>query len=201
MRNALIPRKGLFTFLKRCKQSCKPGSVNGAKPRRMIIYPGAPSPAPSSDLPKSGPGRPMAFPPPEGGVWSCFGWGLQCPSCCHGGGSLLHCRFTLTGGHRPPAVCFLLHFPGSHLHRTLSGILPCEARTFLTCALAGPAAAIIRSAYTYRNLVSCARFVKSGQSRPKASDGEASAAHELAADRIHRERGRVRPDHIVEELQ
>ena len=26
---------------------------------------------------------------------------------------------------------FLLHFPGSHLHRTLSGILPCEARTFL----------------------------------------------------------------------
>ena len=29
------------------------------------------------------------------------------------------------------AVSFLLHFPGSHLHRTLSGILPCEARTFL----------------------------------------------------------------------
>ncbi len=30
---------------------------------------------------------------------------------------------------------FLLHFPWSHLHRTLSGILPCEARTFLTCGL------------------------------------------------------------------
>ena len=30
---------------------------------------------------------------------------------------------------------FLLHFPWSHLHRTLSGILPCEARTFLTCSL------------------------------------------------------------------
>ncbi len=28
---------------------------------------------------------------------------------------------------------FLLHYPWSHLHRTLSGILPCEARTFLTC--------------------------------------------------------------------
>ena len=27
---------------------------------------------------------------------------------------------------------FLLHFPGSHLRRTLSGILPCGARTFLT---------------------------------------------------------------------
>ena len=26
---------------------------------------------------------------------------------------------------------FLLHYPWSRLHRTLSGILPCEARTFL----------------------------------------------------------------------
>jgi len=38
-----------------------------------------------------------------------------------------------------------LHFPGSHLHRTLSGILPYEARTFLTCT---NAAAIIYPAYT-----------------------------------------------------
>ena len=30
---------------------------------------------------------------------------------------------------------FLLHFPWGHPHRTLSGILPCEARTFLTCIL------------------------------------------------------------------
>ena len=30
---------------------------------------------------------------------------------------------------------FLLHYPWSRLHRTLSGILPCEARTFLTCSL------------------------------------------------------------------
>ena len=29
------------------------------------------------------------------------------------------------------AVCFLLHCPVSHLSRTLSGILPCGARTFL----------------------------------------------------------------------
>ena len=52
----------------------------------------------------------------------------------------------------PPFPCmqgslFLLHFPWSHLHRTLSGILPCEARTFLVCALSGPAAAIARPAY------------------------------------------------------
>ena len=33
---------------------------------------------------------------------------------------------TLAGG------LFLLHFPGSHLRLTLSAILPCEARTFLT---------------------------------------------------------------------
>ena len=30
---------------------------------------------------------------------------------------------------------FLLHCPWSRLHQTLSGILPCEARTFLTCSL------------------------------------------------------------------
>ena len=37
---------------------------------------------------------------------------------------------------------FLLHFPWSRLHRTLSGILPCEARTFLTCCLSALTAAI-----------------------------------------------------------
>ena len=37
---------------------------------------------------------------------------------------------------------FLLHFPWSRLHRTLSGILPCEARTFLICNLSAPADAI-----------------------------------------------------------
>ena len=42
---------------------------------------------------------------------------------------------------------FLLHFPWSRLHRTLSGILPCEARTFLTCGLSTLAAAIICPTY------------------------------------------------------
>ena len=37
---------------------------------------------------------------------------------------------------------FLLHFPWSYLHRTLSGILPYEARTFLVCCLSAIAAAI-----------------------------------------------------------
>ena len=57
----------------------------------------------------------------------------MCPACYQPGGSLLHCLSTLTvknGG------IFLLHCPGSRLHQTLSGILPCEARTFLSCSLA-----------------------------------------------------------------
>ena len=57
----------------------------------------------------------------------------MCPPCYQRGGELLPRLSTLTmpmhGG------LFLLHWPGSHLHRTLSGILPCEARTFLTCSL------------------------------------------------------------------
>ena len=44
---------------------------------------------------------------------------------------------------------FLLHFPWSHLHRTLSGILPYEARTFLTCCLSAIAAAIICPTFIY----------------------------------------------------
>ncbi len=43
---------------------------------------------------------------------------------------------------------FLLHWSGSHLHRTLSGILPFEARTFLTPG-ALPGAAITCSAYKH----------------------------------------------------
>ena len=35
------------------------------------------------------------------------------------------------GRAEPAAVYFLWHFPASHLDRPLTGILPCEARTFL----------------------------------------------------------------------
>ncbi len=48
------------------------------------------------------------------------------------GGSLLHCLSTLTRYGNLSGL-FLLHWPWSHLHRTLSGILPYEARTFLVC--------------------------------------------------------------------
>ena len=98
----------------------------------MAIYLGLPSPAASSDLPGSRRAALCflldlasdgvytalsvtrqavvsytAFPPlPENPAWLRF-----------------------------PAVNFLLHFPWSRLHQTLSGILPCEARTFLSCGL------------------------------------------------------------------
>ena len=83
-----------------------------------IIYLGPPSPAASSDPPESEPGKLTALV-----------------------SVLLRMGFTWL------SVLSLLHWPGSHLHRTLSGILPCEARTFLVCALSGPAAAIARPAY------------------------------------------------------
>ena len=96
-----------------------------AKPiARIIIYLGLPLPAASSDPPENRPGKPIVF------IRSCFGWGLHGSARYRTDGSLLHCLSTLTclaaGG------LFLLHWPWSHLHRTLSGILPYEARTFLT---------------------------------------------------------------------
>ena len=45
-------------------------------------------------------------------------------------GGFLHHRFTLTAG-KPEAVCFLWHFPASHLGWPLATTLPCGARTFL----------------------------------------------------------------------
>src|SRR6478735_10273292 len=45
-------------------------------------------------------------------------------------GGLLHHRFTLSAG-KPEAVCFLWHFPASHLGWPLATTLPCGARTFL----------------------------------------------------------------------
>ena len=41
---------------------------------------------------------------------SCTGWGLHSPLRRRGGGSLLHCRSTLTAPNRRGGL-FLLHFP------------------------------------------------------------------------------------------
>ena len=90
----------------------------------MIIYLGQALPPVSRDLPKAD-GPPYAY------LRSCFGWGLHVPS------PLPARRWALTPPFQPYSLkreggIFLLHWPWSHLHRTLSGILPCEARTFLT---------------------------------------------------------------------
>ena len=104
----------------------------------MIIYLDISLPICSSNLPES---------------WRatiCFLLGLASsgvytdPRCYHRSGSLLHYHFILTS---KLAVLFLLHFPGSHLHRPLAGTLPYEARTFLTCVLSAIAAAIICSTH------------------------------------------------------
>jgi len=89
---------------------------------RMVIYLGCLLPGTSSNLPK-------ADGPPYALFRSCFGWGLHRLSRHRESGSLLHCLSALTTIN--VAVSFLLHYPWSHLHRTLSGILPYEARTFL----------------------------------------------------------------------
>lgn len=93
----------------------------------MAIYLGLPSPAGSSNLPESR----------RAALCSLFGLAsngvYMDPSCYQESGGLLHHLSTLT----PACRCgiFLLHFPWSRLRQTLSGILPCEARTFLTCSL------------------------------------------------------------------
>ena len=62
-----------------------------------------------------------------------------CRTCYQGRGGLLSRLFTLTRTAVAAAGgCFLLHWSWSRLRRTLSGILPCEARTFLP-RIAAPA--------------------------------------------------------------
>ena len=91
----------------------------------MIIYLDLLSPASSSDPPEDWPGKPLRLRLglASNGVY-------MCPVCYQPGGELLPRLSILTTWY---GGLFLLHFPWSHLHRTLSGILPCEARTFLTC--------------------------------------------------------------------
>ena len=60
----------------------------------------------------------------------------MCPACYQPGGSLLHCPSTLTCLLSQTGGIFLLHCPWSRLRQTLSGTLPCEARTFLSRGLA-----------------------------------------------------------------
>ena len=104
---------------------------------RMIIYLGRLLPAASSDLPEAG------------GQRHCFcsvllRMGFTCALPVTRKAVVSYTAFPpLPAGYTRTGGLFLLHFPGSRLHRTLSGILPCEARTFLTCGISALAAAII----------------------------------------------------------
>ena len=106
----------------------------------MIIYLGRLLPAASSDLPKaSGPRHCFAL--------VLLRMGFTCALSVTSEAVVSYTAF-------PPLPAdagglFLLHCPGSFLHRPLAGILPYEARTFLTCGLSALAAAIIYPAYQF----------------------------------------------------
>ena len=87
---------------------------------KMIIYLGHMLPCASSNLPGAGGPRKLLLGLASDGVYTA--------SSVTGRAVVSYTAFSPLpfGGY------FLLHYPGSHLHRTLSGILPCEARTFLT---------------------------------------------------------------------
>ena len=100
----------------------------------MIIYLVLLSPTKSSDLPESEAGHLMLS------IRSCFGWGLHMPCLLPTRRQSLtlpfhHYSVQIRKANSGLSCIFLLHFPQSRLHQTLSGILPYEARTFLTCSL------------------------------------------------------------------
>ena len=107
----------------------------------MVIYLELLLPTASSDLPESKPGRLIAF------VLVLLRMGFTCAP-------VVTNRAVVSYTALPPLLLrmrnsgiFLLHWPWSRLHRTLSGILPYEARTFLTPQMR---AAIICSTYSYQ---------------------------------------------------
>ncbi len=98
-------------------------------------------PVASSDPPESRPGRPFAF------YSVLLRMGFTCAPTVTSRAVVSYTAFPPLPGC--PGGLFLLHYPWSHLHRTLSGILPYEARTFLTCSLSAFAAANICPTYSY----------------------------------------------------
>ena len=92
----------------------------------MIIYLARLLPAASSDLPESRPGRPIAL------NLVLLRMGFTCAPPVTGRTVVSYTALPPLPRAKARGCIFLLHWPWSRLHRTLSGILPCEARTFLT---------------------------------------------------------------------
>ncbi len=104
----------------------------------VIIYPMELSPVPLSDPPENMTGSHIRF------LFGLASDGVYMASSVTRETVVSYTAFpplpekieTLSGG------ISLLHYPWSHLRRTLSGTLPCEARTFLTWPLSVLPAAI-----------------------------------------------------------
>jgi len=91
----------------------------------VVIHLGLQLPTGSSSLPGSSVGHACCFP-----IWPCYEWGLpQLPSVTVRDGALLPHPFTITS-HKTGCL-FSVALSRGHPHRSLSGILPCVARTFL----------------------------------------------------------------------
>ena len=114
---------------------CKPGPVPPKIRRRRTFLSDARCRAPLASRTRRL-GRAARHPVLRRGrlpICSCTGWGLPCRPGYPGRGALLPHRFTLATHafrHRS-AVCSLWHFPAGHPGRSLTGTLPCGARTFL----------------------------------------------------------------------
>jgi len=115
--------------------------------RAAVIYLGRRLPDASCDLTRERGGQPR-----RSSIRSCSGWGLPGRKVTPSPVSsyltispLPFVRLRLRKGGM-----FLWHFPWSRLHWTLSSILPCGARTFLSRSLSALAAATARPAQTRR---------------------------------------------------
>ena len=91
----------------------------------IIIYLGRLSPAASSNLPKAG-GPRQRF------RSVLLRMGFTCAPSVARGAVVSYTALPPLPRAETRGGIFLLHCPWSRLRRTLSGILPCEARTFLT---------------------------------------------------------------------
>ena len=157
---------------------------------RTIIYLGLLLPAASSDLPGNGQGT-------HSSLFVLLRMGFTQPLL------LPEVRWSLTPPFHPyrpkPAVYFLLHWPGSHLHRTLSGILPYEARTFLTHAFAWPRSPVLLTP----NVIIQKRDEKVNLG-PLVSHSrlyfKTASPHEFPADGIVRETLTGQVQEIIQEL-
>lgn len=106
-----------------------------------------------------------------------------------------------------------MHYPWSHLRRTLSGTLPCEARTFLTWPLSVLPAAITyltlskTEHQTVNNLTTNSLSCPSPNRRShkaiqnSLSHIKAASPHKLPQNRVFRNILNRHPDKIIQELQ